>query len=273
MNPAWALALSLLGTPRVSVTDGARLDAEAVERGVQARLGEDAEAWTVSIRSTADGVRFRARAPGRETVVQSIELPQGSVEERSILVASALAFALEQAPSSNGAERSRAEGEPVRPPWWVAVQGHVALGWQPLDPSGGVELEGGRWLEPGHRARAFASIGWSHARRQALRVHALEPLVGVLGGDFVERRVWVGAGIGFGATHAWALDRERATAWAFRMRVPAVAEVEVFDHIVLRGSLGIDVRTPRLRFLGADDTLRWRSVRPFAAVAFAGTFG
>lgn len=272
MNPGWVLALSLLGAPQVTVQGETRVDADAVTRGLEARLGAAAEPWTVSIEPAQGGVRVRARAQGRALVDQSVELPEdGSDEARAMIVASTVAFALEQAGTVDASEEPEpppavvAPVEPA-PPWWVSVTGALGLGLGPLDPSGALALDGGRWF--GEHVRASVSLGWAHAREQPLKVHAFQPMVQADAGAAVGERLWVGGGVGLGATGAWAFDEARASAWALRVHVPAIFEATLVGPLFLRGTAGFDVQTPVFNFRGAQRSLRWGVLRPFLGLGF-----
>ncbi|MCR9162347.1 MAG: hypothetical protein ACE37F_31470 [Nannocystaceae bacterium] len=279
----WLLALWVTAAPQVTVDDDARVDADGVARGVEGRLGADAEAWTIEVSAAEGGAKISARSPGRAIVAQAVSLPSGaSIEERTIMVASAAAFAIEAAP---GQEQPASDHDPdlpatanadhvaFIPPWWIAAQGHAAVGLGPLDPSGGIALDAGRWLGPRRHVRASASVGWVHARNEPLTVHAVRPGVQVDAGAALCEKTWLGAGIGVGAVGGWAFDRARASAWALSLRVPVTLDVVLGGPVIFRGSAGVDVQTPSLRFRGASRALRWGTVRPFAAAALGLRFG
>ncbi len=285
MLSSWLLALFLTSAPRVIVDEEVRVDAEGVARGVEGRLGDEADAWTIDVSSSDEGARVAARAPGRGVVEQTVSLPpDASVEERTIIVASAVAFSIEAAPVDPEPE-PEAEHDPnlpatanadhvaFIPPWWVAAQGHFAVGLGPLDPSGGVALDAGRWLGPRRHLRVSASVGWAHARNEPLTVHALRPGLQLDAGAALCEKTWLGAGVGIGAVGGWALDRERASAWAMSLRVPVTLDVVLGGPVIFRGAAGVDVQTPSLRFHGSQGTLRWGSFRPFAAAAIGLRFG
>lgn len=274
MSATWVLALALAGAPRVTASDEARVDADAVADGLAARVGDAAEPWTVTLEAAPGGVHFRATAPGRGLVEQTVEVSQGTSEERAIAVASAVAFAIEQAPTSQESadDPSRAVGaaEPrsIVPPWMVTVGAEAAVGVRaPVDPSGGLELGGGRWVGPGQLFRVSFSLGWAHARKRALSVHAVQPAVQLDVGAPLGQRWWVGGGARIGVTTAWALDRARAGGSALYGRIPATVEVQLKGRWFARGMLGVELRTPSLRFRGASDGLRWGVLRPVAGLA------
>lgn len=286
MAAGWVLALSLLSAPRFTIDDGARVDAAAVERGVDARLGAAGDPWDVTIELDDGGVRILARAPGRALVEQSVSLPpEGSVEERSIIVAANVAFALEAAPiveenpaPAEDAESSTTATDPAEnvtsvPSWWVAVQGSFGVGGGPADPAGGIALDLGRWLGARRHVRASISMGWLHARRAPLEVHAVRPVAQVDAGTALREDMWVGAGVGLGGVGGWALDRETANGWALTVHVPVTVEVVLAGPLVFRGSAGLDLQTPSLRFRGAESSIRWGTLRPFVAVALGARFG
>lgn len=274
MSAPWVLALALAGAPRVTASDASRVDADAVARGLEARVGEAAEPWTVTLEAAPGGVRFRANAPGRGLVEQTVEVPEGSAEERAIAVASAVAFAIEQDAevhaSTSEAPRGARPGNPPNPasPWTIALGVRAAIGVaSPVSPSGGVELDGRRWFGAQRRFRAGLSLGWGHARHGELSVHALQPAAQLDVGAEVGKRWWVGAGARLGVTTAWALDQARAQGSALYGRLPAMVEVQLTGRWFLRGMLGVDLRTPSLRFRGVSDRLRWGGVRPVAGLA------
>ncbi len=274
MSPTWLLAAVLAGAPRVTATDEARIDASAVASGLVARIGEPAERWTVTLEAAPGGVRFRATAPGRGVLEQTVEVPQGSSLERAIAVASAVALAIEQAPPSSETPQhsSRHQGASASrgavPPWWVTLAADAALGVRaPVDPSGGFELGGGRWMGPGRLFRVSLSLGWVHARREALRVHAVQPSAQLDAGTALGKRWWIGGGARIGVTSAWALDRARARGLALYGRIPATFEVQLHGRWFARGTLGVELRTPALQFRGVSDRLRWGRVRPMAGLA------
>jgi hypothetical protein len=278
MSLGWVLALAVLqGPPQISADASARVDADAVARGVEVRLGEAAQPWRVTVDADGSGVSVVAVAPGHPEVRQRVELPEGSVDERSTLLASSLAFVLEQAmqeggrsaPSSKpasaaGSEPGSAPDVPARP-WWVGAAGVATFG-VPADPAGGVQLGAGRWFAREH-LRVSLSASWLHASRDGLKVHALRPAVMLAGGGHVGP-VWLGAGVEVGMLRAWARDRATADAWALHLRVPALLDVPLSPRWFLRGMVGVDITTPRLRFIGASTSLRWRSVRPMVGLGF-----
>lgn len=285
MVSSWLLALTFSSAPNVIAETDARVDADAIERGVEGRIGEASEPWTVEISATDDGVRIVGRAPGRGPVDQRVALDEtATVDERTIIVASAVAFALEAATSDDAPALSDGRDANLPavanedhiafiPPWWIAAAGHFAVGLGPLDPSGGIALDAGRWLGPRRHLRASASLGWAHARNEPLTVHAVRPGVQLDAGAALCEKTWLGAGIGVGAVGGWALDRERASGWALTVRVPVTLDVVLGGPVIFRGSAGIDVQTPSLRFRGAEGQLRWGVIRPFAAAAFGLRFG
>lgn len=270
MSATWVLALVLAGAPRVTASAEARVDAGAVANGLTARIGVEAESWTVTLEAAPGGVRFRARAPGRGLVEQTIEVPQGSSEERAIAVASAVALAIEQAPTSQESLGAGDSGESrlVSGPWLATLGAQAALGVRgPVDPSGGFELGGGRWIGPDRLLRVSLSLGWVHARRNALSVHAVQPGVQLDAGTKLGKRWWLGGGARIGVTTAWALDEARARGSALYGRIPATLEVQLHERWFARGVLGVELRGPTLRFRGASDRLRWGAVRPVAGLA------
>ena len=111
-------------------------------------------------------------------------------------------------------------------------------------------------------------MGWAHARNERLRVHAVQPLIEVDAGAAVGSRVWLGGGLGIGATGAWAFDASRASAWAFRVHVPAIVEVAISGPWFARAEAGLDLQTPALNFRGDEHSLRWGLVRPFLGLGF-----
>ncbi len=271
MFALFALASTLIfGGPRVSATADANVDADAVARGVDARIGEASTPWTVEIFVEDGEVTFRGRASGRALVEQSLEVPGEDPLQRSIAVASAVAFAIEAAPETEDLDpEPRPEPPSTRRPWWVEAGGGAALNARrDLGLAGGFVLGGGRWLDAKQHARLGAAVGWSHSRGDGLAVHAVEPRVEAAAGAWLGTRVWLGGGVGLGATGAWAVDRQRAAAWTVHLRVPALAEVSLSDRWFLRCALGVDVRNTGLRFIGSDAVLRWASVRPFAGLSF-----
>lgn len=285
MLSSWLVAIFVTSAPQVIVDDEARVDAEGVARGVEGRLGEEADPWTIDVSSSADGARVSARAPGRGVVEQAVSLPaDASVEERTIIVASTVAFSIEAAPveskPDSGADHdpdlpatANADHVAFIPPWWVAAQGHFAVGLGPLDPSGGVALDAGRWLGRRRHLRASASVGWAHARNEPLTVHAVRPGLQLDAGAALCEKTWLGAGIGVGAVGGWALDQERASGWALSVRVPVTLDVVLGGPVIFRGSAGLDIQTPSLRFRGSQGVMRWGTLRPFAAAALGLRFG
>ena len=274
MSAVWVLALVLAGAPRVTASAESRVDASAVANGLEARVGDAAQPWTVTLEAAAGGVRFRATAPGRGLVEQTVEVPEGSSQERAIVVASAVAFAIEQAPAADGpagdTSASARDGESLRAPslWMLTLGAQGALGVRsPVDPSGGAELGGGRWIGAYRRFRVGLSLGWMHARRRMLSVHALQPAFQLDAGAPLGKRWWVGAGAHLGLTTAWALDRDRARGSALYGRIPATVEVQLVGRWFARGALGLELRTPSLRFRGVADQMRWGNVRAVAGLA------
>ncbi|MBV1858683.1 MAG: hypothetical protein KUG77_09755 [Nannocystaceae bacterium] len=271
MSAGWLLALVLAGAPRVTAAPDTHVDASAVAKGLGARLGDAAGLWTVTLEAVPAGIRFRAQAPGHRLVEQRVEVPQGSAQERAIAVASAVAFAIEQASASplpvEDGDRAGAASE-ARRPWVVLVGAVVAFGVRsPRDPSGGGELTVGRWVGGGRRFRLSASVGSAHARRGALRVHALQPSAQLDVGSVVGKRWWVGGAARVGVTTAWALDAARARGSAMYVRIPAAVEFQLVPRWFARGIVGFEFRTPSLRFYGARDVLRWGVVRPVVGLA------
>lgn len=254
----------------------ANVDADAVARGVDARIGEASAAWTVEVFVRDGEVMFRGRAPGRGPVEQALEVPTAEPEQRSITVASAVAFAIEAAPHTAEPEAGpepepepepEPKPAPVARPWWVEGGGGVSLNARrDVGLAGGLQLGGGRWLDDKERARLGVALGWSHARADGLAVHALQPRFEAAAGGWLAGRVWLGGGVGLGATGAWAVDRDKATAWTVHVRVPVLAEVQLSQRWFVRGAMGVDIRGTGLRFLGAESVLRWAGVRPFVAL-------
>ncbi|MGH1345507.1 MAG: hypothetical protein ACRBN8_28340 [Nannocystales bacterium] len=269
MSAAWVLALALAGAPRVTASAEARVDADAVADGLEARVGRAAEPWTITLEAAPTGIRFRATAPGRDLVEQTVDVPEGTAEERAIAVASAVAFAIELAPSTDEPGGAMGSGRSeVAAPWMVTLGAHAAVGVvSPGSPSGGLELGGGRWLGAERRIRVSVSLGWGHARRGELAVHAVQPAAQLDVGTVVGQRWWIGGGVRIGASTAWALDRARDRGSSLYGRIPATVEFQLAKRWFARGVVGLDLRTPALRFRGASDQLRWGRVRPVLGLA------
>ena len=274
MSAVWVLAMVWAVAPRVTSSSEAHVDAAAVASGVEARVGDVAESWVITLEPTPGGVRFQASAPGRSLVEQSVELPQGSERERAIAVASAVALAIEQSqdteadPSAPSSKPAPARSGRAESSWMATLGAHVAVGVaSPVSPSGGAELGVGRWLGPQRPLRVSLALGWTHARRRALSVNAVEPAVQLDAGSRLGTRVWLGAGCRIGLTTAWAQDRARARGSSLHLRVPATIEVDLSSRWFARGMLGLELRAPSLRFRGANDELRWGNLRPVAGLA------
>ncbi|MCA9711422.1 MAG: hypothetical protein KDK70_36630 [Myxococcales bacterium] len=252
-----------------------RVEAQAVVRGLELRVGPRWRAWTIDVADgTEDAVEVRLRAPSGTIHTRRLTLSTETTDARSRELASALALLIEQLRD----DETEAEAEPLpptpepappkpAPSGWVGVGPRAALnGRAPVDPDVGVSLAGGAWLLRDH-LQPVAELSWSGWSRDTLRLDALRMGAGVLGGltGGPEGRLWGGGGALVRAQWARAAAAAVATGW---WASPAlVGALQYRGRIVVAGAwVGVDLQLPPLRAHDEHSQIRWSIVRPMATL-------
>jgi hypothetical protein len=251
--------------------DSARVDPQAVQRGLELRVGEGWQRWTIEVDDgTQPGqvdVRLRDRAG--QIHARTLALEGDTTDERSRALASSLALLVEQleAGESGTAEPSPAP-RPERSPisGFLGVGPRLALGLRaPVDMDGGVSLLGGTWLVRAHVV-PVGELAWARSTAGELVVDALRMGAGVLGGAAADDdRLWGGGGVLVRAL--WATARASGTDTGWWASPAVVGALQYRGRIlVVGGLLGADLLLPPLRARGDAHRVAWSMVRPMLAL-------
>lgn len=278
MLSALILASFQLAPLRVTSEEATRVEAAIVERGVQTRIGSLGDDWVIILSPDPLGVNVHARAPSGASSQESVALDGDDPNARAIAVASVVALIIEQhhepadspPPDSPASAASSLEhASSSRPHASVDLHGGLQSNvHRDAALAGTLALGAGAWLLSEH-VRLEGSVAWQHRRTQGLAVHGALIRAGLLGGSRLRHEggpVWLGAGLLVGPSWNVAVDRERASEMAAVIELPVALAVDLSPRWLLVGRMGASFRLPPIRFIGDRATLRWKSVRPFAAI-------
>ena len=181
----------------VTLREGATgVDAQAVQEGLQLRVGEALVEWNIEIDQLGEqAYRVDLVGPDGRAQQHDVTLDGVTDEDRSRELASTIAL-LMQAVDDDGApteverepEGSMPEPEPEPKPeperasGLLLLEGHVGLGPpRDLDADFGLGIAGGAWLVREH-LQPRAAVRWSHSWSGDLRMHQVSGRLGVAAG-------------------------------------------------------------------------------------------
>lgn len=240
------------------------VDAELVERGLRARVGEALDGWRVEIgEETGGAVTVTLTQPDGGRDERDMQLAGETAEDRSRELAAALAIVVDQyVPPPE-------TGPPEPPPprnrmFYVSAGPRIAVG-SPAHPDLGGNLAAGLWVLDEHlQPRIQGSYIASPTGR--LLLHGVRFGAGLAAGGSVARhRLWLGALAMPQAQWAQARDRLVLDAWGFSLELSAVAQVR-WDRVFLGARTGADLVLPPLTAKGAGVRVRWGTFRYMAAL-------
>jgi hypothetical protein len=257
--------------PAVSV-DAPEIDAEAVRRGLEVRLGETSRGWEIEISSTHryEQLYARLRSPAGREIHRAIVLEGVDTEERSRELASALALIMDEhvEPQETDAPQPGPAPQPTSVSGWVAIGPRFGLGPPTsLHGDGGLAARGGAWLANEH-VQPIAALSWSRSRRGELVLDGLRMGAGVaFGSALLERRLWLGAGVVPHAMWTRAADRRAVASWRSSTELAGLLQVRG-RWWLLAARTGLDLTLPPVRARGVDATLRWGAARFVFGIEF-----
>ncbi|WAS95916.1 hypothetical protein [Nannocystis punicea] len=187
---AW---LVLAAAPLELHTDA--VDHRLTETGLRARVGDDLDAWTISVRpgSTADALEVRLRGPDGATRTRRLVLTGATREDRSRELAASLTLLMDEAPSPPRGGKPATPPPPARrPPYsgWLGLGPRVEAG--PKLVEGGIDVMGGAWLLREH-LQPIASLGLGGAAPEDVSLFHLRFGGGLAAGaPLFDRRIWLG---------------------------------------------------------------------------------
>lgn len=240
------------------------IDAELVERGLRARLGEALEGWQIDVGSESDTqVSVVLVGPDGEADSRRMDVSGETSEDRSRDLAASLAIVVDQyvAPPVD---------EPIAPSperfrmFYLSLGPRIGVG-SPSDPDLGGTLAGGVWVAKDHlQPRIQGSyVASPHGR---LLLHGVRFGAGLAaGGSVAKHRLWLGALVMPQAQWVQARDRRVLEAWGFSLEASAVAQVR-WARAFLGARTGADVTLPPISARGAGVRVRWGIFRYMAAL-------
>jgi hypothetical protein len=269
----WAavVAAILFAAPAGEVTlrDGVTgIDAQAVQEGLRARVGEAAAEWAIEIGQVGEqAYRVDLIGPDGQVLQREVSLEGATSEDRSRELASTIALIIQAAdeepvregPAPEEPVREGPEPERDRPRGLLLVEGHVGLGPpRDLDQDFGLGLAGGAWLVREH-LQPRAAVRWSHSRAGDLRMHQVSARLGVAAGAPVGA-FWLGvlAMPAIEWTHASQIGT--ASTWSGGGEASLLGQ---FRHgkFVVGLRTGIETSFPAPVAHGTRDLIRWGHLR------------
>ncbi|MBK8238668.1 MAG: hypothetical protein IPK74_24340 [Deltaproteobacteria bacterium] len=234
------------------------VDDEATRRALTVRAGASADAWSIDVDdgSAPSEVRATLRHRGGREVQRSFVLASATTEERSRELAAALALVIEQQAPIDAAPPTASLQTAVRDPiGWLAVGARLGAG-RPADVDGGATLRGGaRW----RYVQVVGSWASVHSRRDRLAVDGVRVGGGAAFGGSVGPW-WIGGQVLPQLQWLFVRDRGRARGVTATTELAALAQLRT--HGVWLGlRAGLELATPPVRLLGADDALRFGRAR------------
>lgn len=272
------LAALVATAPAVQVrVEAVDVDAVAIQRGLELRLGETARGWIVDVLPTdgGDHIHVRLQSPGGDQLHRSLTLEGEGVEERSRELASALAFIIEgQTVEGQTVAPAVVEPRPIASEAPEVVRGWVALGPRVglgppsgPDPDYGLAARGGVWLVREH-VQPIVAFSWSRSADRDLVLDGLRFGAGAaFGTPLAGRRVWVGAGVIPHAAWTRADDLVAVAKWRSSTELAALLQVRG-SWWVLGARTGLDLTLPPVRASGQDTALRWGPARFMIGLEF-----
>lgn len=257
------------GAPLEVRNASTELDVEGVRAGVDLRLGSAASNWTVDVTDTEPTeVLLVLTSPSGESFSRRVALEGEDPAARARQLSATVALMIEHL----AAEAEAEAGEVAAP---ATVQGTVhpkPVGWAAIgarlgsnftgEPGfeGGVGLAGGGWLVHEH-VQPFGGVTWTRSAAGGLVVHGLRISGGMAAGaSLAQGRLWIGGALQASALAAIARDRSQSTAWSAALSPQGVVQVRI-GRWMLGVHLGPEWLLPPLRFVGAERSLRWRTLR------------
>lgn len=250
--------------------DSALVDADAVDRGLRARVGDRLEGWRVDVRgSRGDALDVELVRPDGTRESRRLSVGGETVDARSRELAASLALIVDQYVPAADAGRS----SPRRPRarrFFLGVGPRVGVG-KPPDPDVGATLAAGAWLVREHlMPRVQAS--WSGAWEGTLFFHGVRFGVGLgAGAPLAAGRLWLGGFVVPQAAWAQARDAHVVQRWGSSSEVGVLFQLRL-EHLVIGLRTGLDVTLPPLRARGSEGTIRWGMFRYMAGLTVGPRF-
>ena len=256
---SFALTAALLGSPADQPArdfEARGVDADAVETGLRARVGDVLEDWTIDVRF--EGSRryvLTLRGPRDDADdVRSVRLEGRTKVDRSRELASMIATIIE----------SRT---PVYPRGFLALEAHLAAG---SDLDLGLGLGGGVWLLRDH-LQPRMRVAWSHGWAPSLRVNQLDVGVGLAAGAPVDSsgNLWLGGLVMPTLTWTHASNHAEgigtASTWSGGSELCVLVQYRL-PRFVVGVRTGIETTFPAVRVVAGTDELRFGPVRWLLAI-------
>lgn len=237
--------------------DAEGLDADALELGLRARVGDELDAWSITVeRESPTRYRVELRRGSARRDRREVILEGPTDEDRSRELAATLALIIDDS-EDLGASNPAA---PVQlPVGFIVAEAHVELGPpRDLDPSFGLALGGGAWLLGDH-LQPRVRVGWSHSWAGPLDVHQVHAGLGLAGGAAVGR-LWIGALVLPSFNWTYARQVRASSGWFGGGELSAVVQYRR-RHLVVGLRTGIETLFPAPRVPGTQAVIRWGHVR------------
>lgn len=246
------------------------VEAEAFERGLAARVGEDLADWGVEVADVgeANAVEVTLRRPDGSVETRRFELSPGDPEATSRELAASVALIIDEyePPAEPADEPDPPPPEPPARRGFVAIHGRVGLG-SPTDLDAGGGLLGGAWLVREHLQPRFG-VSWSISTRGPLTLQALRfgPELGA-GLPVADARLWLGGKVAARAVAVWAAASQTDSTWVFSPAGGPLMQVR-WSRVFVELSADAELHLRPVAARGDGRSLRWGILRFAAAAGF-----
>jgi hypothetical protein len=251
--------------------DTALVDADAVERGLRARLGDRIEGWQIEVEGSSGEnevavtlVRPDASRESRRMTVEGV-----SVDDRSRELAAALALVVDQYVAPETVPETSPRPPRVRR-FFLGIGPRVGVG-APPHPDLGASFAGGGWLA-GEHLMPRLQVTWSGSWDEDLFFHGVRFGAGLgAGAPLGGGRWWLGAFVVPQAAWVQARDAFEVERWVSSSEVGGLLQLR-FEHLVIGLRTGVDVTLPPLRARGRGAQVRWGTFRYMAGLTVGPRF-
>lgn len=248
------LALAWLLAGPITVDAGAsELTPDALQRALEARVGEELEAWAVDVRVEGDQASVSYSSSWDQGDFE-VELA-GVGEDDVRTIASNLASRLTPAPAPVAPKTNEPPTEPgpspepapVRPErYWVSL-GAEAGGWQQAELGGGATFAA---LLLGGRLGLGVALSGRRTLTRRVSLDTVRAAPRLLVGSFVGRRVWIGAHLEPGVAVSFARGVRSEAFVSSSVTVGPTLAVGLTRTVGLMAAVGVEWIAPETRVVG-----------------------
>lgn len=263
------LALALVFAGPVTIEGPPSLEPKALERALKARVGDEFEPWSISVR--VDGAQARVSyVSSWDRGDVEIELT-GEAEDDVRLIASTVASSLSPPPASQpvvapppGAEPGADSGTEIGPSeYWLSL-GAQAGGWERAELGGGLAWVG---LLFGQRLGLGAAVSVQRTLTPRVMLHTLRITPRVMAGSFVGKRLWLGGYLDPGVAVSVASSSRTATFVSSSVTIGPSAFIGLTPALGVQLSLGVEWIAPQTRIVGSGGSVPYGPVHVVGTVA------